>query len=89
MNDYNNYIRNPTESQLIFIPVEEQQVLTIINSLKDKSSYGHDGISNNLIKRIKDVLIRPLTLLINQMLSLGHFPSQLKISKAVASGIPS
>ena len=42
--------------------VEEQHVLTIINNLKDKSSYGHDGISNNLIKRIKDVLIKPLTI---------------------------
>ena len=71
------------KSQLIFTSVEEQHVLTIINSLKDKSSYGHEGISNNLIKRIKDVLIKPLTLLINQMLSSGHFPSQLKISRVI------
>ena len=83
MNDHKQYLRNPTESQLIFTSVEEQHVLTIINNLKDKSSYGHDGISNNLIKRIKDVLIKPLTLLINQMLSSGHFPSQLKISRVI------
>ena len=83
MNDHKQYLRNPTESQLIFTSVEEQHALTIINNLKDKSSYGHDGISNNLIKRIKDVLIKPLTLLINQMLSSGHFPSQLKISRVI------
>ena len=83
MNDHKHYLRNPTESQLIFTSVEEQHVLTIINNLKDKSSYGHDGISNNLIKRIKDVLIKPLTLLISQMLSSGHFPSQLKISRVI------
>ena len=83
MNDHKQYLRNPTESQLIFTSVEEQHVLTIINNLKDKSSYGHDGISNNLITWIKDVLIKPLTLLINQMLSSGHFPSQLKISRVI------
>ena len=83
MNDHKHYLRNPTESQLIFTSVEEHHVLTIINILKDKSSYGHDGIFNNLIKRIKDVLIKPLTLLINQMLSSGHFPSQLKISRVI------
>ena len=83
MNDHKQYSRNPTKSQLIFTSVEEQHVLTIINNFKDKSSYGHDGISNNLIKRIKDVLIKPLTVLINQMLSSGHFPSQLKISRVI------
>ena len=66
MNDHKHYLRNTTESQLTFTSVEEQHVLTKINNLKDKSSYGHDGISNNLVKRIKDVLIKPLTLLINQ-----------------------
>ena len=34
MNDHNHYLRNPTESQLIFTSVEEQHVLRIINILK-------------------------------------------------------
>ena len=34
--------------------------------------------SNILIKRAKEVLIEPLTLLVNQMLKSGHFPSELK-----------
>ena len=42
---------------------------------------GHDNISNILIKRAKEVLIEPLTLLVNQMVKSGHFPSELKISR--------
>ena len=53
----------------------------LIDNLKNKASYGHDNISNILIKRAKEVLIEPLTLLVNQMLKSGHFPSELKMSR--------
>ena len=49
--------------------------------MENKASYGHgDNISNKLIKSAKEVLVEPLTLLVNQMLKSGHFPSELKIS---------
>ena len=34
-----------------------------------------------MIKSAKEVLVEPLTLLVNQMLKSGHFPSELKISR--------
>ena len=43
--------------------------------------WAYDGISNKLIKRCKESLTKPLTLLINQMISSGIFPEQLKISR--------
>ena len=55
--------------------------MKIINKLKNKSSYGHDNISNKLIKCSKDVLAKPLTMLINQTLHTGMFPCDLKLSK--------
>ena len=62
--------------------IDEEQVSNIIkNKLKNKTSYGHDIISNKLIKRCKDTLIKPLTLIINQSLTTGIFPNELKISK--------
>ena len=39
-----------------------------INNLKNKVSYGHDEISNKLIKRAGPALIKSLTLMVNQML---------------------
>ena len=53
----------------------------MIDKLKNKVSYGYGNISNKLIKSAKEFLVEPLTLLVNQMLKSGHFPSELKISR--------
>ena len=57
--------------------------MTIIEHLKNKTSTGTDGISNKLIKTAKNELIKPSTIIINQMLHTGIFPESLKISKVV------
>jgi hypothetical protein len=51
--------------------------------LTSKNSCGFDGISTKLIKQSKHIFIRPLTIIINQMLNTGIFPDQLKLSKVV------
>ena len=63
-------------------PIEEYKVIQVIDSLINKSSKGIDGISNNLIKTAKYVFAKPL-IIINQMLSSGIFPEQLKVSKII------
>ena len=55
----------------------------MIEHLKNKSSSGVDGISNNLIKMTRCELVKPSTKIINQMLHTGIFPEQLKISKVL------
>ena len=62
---FNNYLNNPVETKFS----------------KNKISYGYDSISNIMLKRAHDPLIRPLTLLIKQTLSTGIFPNALKISR--------
>ena len=68
-------------SRLKFHSVNQKYIGQLIDNLKNKASYGHDNISNKLIKCAKEVLIEPLTLLVNQMLKSGYFPSELKLSK--------
>ena len=48
---------------------------------KLRSSCGYDNISNKPIKYTRSILIKPLTLLINQCLHTGVYPSQLKMSR--------
>ncbi len=78
---YTDFLSQPKIDRFAFSLATENQVIDIIKGLKNKSSYGHDGISNNLIKRARDVLYKPLTLLINQTLTSGIYPTALKISK--------
>ena len=47
-----------------------------------KISCGYDGISSRLLKLVKPVVIKSLTLIINQI--LGIFPDKLKIAKVIS-----
>ena len=78
---FDHYINENAASRLQFHPVNKEYISKLIYNLKNKASYGHDNISNKLIKSAKEVLVEPLTLLVNQMLKSGHFPSELKISR--------
>ena len=79
-----------TTSSFVFNPVSEECIANVITKLKNKSSYGYDfffgsygydNISNKLIKSVKNVLIKPLTLIVNQCLHTGIYPSQLTLSR--------
>ena len=50
-----------------------------MHKLKNKSSHGYDNISNELLKRASDIIVKPLTLIVNQSLSTCIFPKQLTI----------
>ena len=61
--------------------VNENSINEAISRLKNKTSYGHDEISNKIMKSAKNALIQPLMLIINQLLRTGEFLSDLKISR--------
>ena len=73
------YLNNRTNTVFNFTEVSEECIDSIIKNMK--SSTGYDNISNKLIKSAKNVLIKPLTLLMNQIIHTGEFPKQLKIAK--------
>ena len=54
-----------------------------LDDLTAKNSSGPGGISSKLLKRIKGVLVDPLTVIINQSLCTGGFPDNLKLAKVV------
>ena len=63
-----------------FTVVNEECIDKIIKKLKSKFSTGYD-ISNKLIKHARTILVKPLTLLANQIIHTGEFPRQLKIAR--------
>ena len=73
-------MQNASESRLYFEPITEYKTMKIIENLKNKTSTGIDGISNQLLKSATNVLLKPITTIINQMLVIGIFPDNLKIS---------
>ena len=75
------YLLGNATSRFKLHSVNQDYIGRLIDNLKNKASYGHDTISNKLINCAKEVLIEPLTLLVNQMLKSGHFFSELKLSE--------
>ena len=83
--DYTNYISvSPSiETRFQFKCITDGDTRLVIDNLENKSSSGHDGISNKLLKLLKFELSKSLTLIINQMLTTGVFPDSLKVSNII------
>ena len=68
---YMSYLTNATASNFYFSPSSKDDVSKIIASLCSNSSFGHDGMSTTFHKTLVPVLLRLLTLIINQSLTAG------------------
>ena len=78
---FEEYLRNPVTQHFSFSLIDKDNVIRVIESLKSKFSYGHDKISNRLLKYVKHELAHPLKLIINQSFEHAIFPELLKIAK--------
>ena len=77
------YLNKHINTGFNFENIDEETVRKTIQTLPSKNSCGLDGISSKLIKIIEPAIIKPLTLLINQVLNTGMFPDELKIAKVI------
>mgnify|MGYP000297251403 CR=1 FL=1 len=80
-NEFQDYLQNPCMQTFTFKPITADSVNKIIDSLKPKTSCGHDGISVKLVKDMKHEISNALTLIINQSITTGIFPENMKIAK--------
>jgi len=66
-----------------FSPINDIDVENAIQEIKSKNSIGIDSISTKMLKFLKPLIVKPLTLIINQSLRTGIFPENLKIAKII------
>ena len=71
------------EKSMYMYHATEIQVDRLINKLENKNSSGFNNISNNILKRLKPVILDPTTKIINLSLMLGGFPSKMKSADVV------
>ena len=81
--DYKQYLTSPTRETLKFECITKDYTIKVIDNFENKNSAGHDGISNTLLKTIKNDISQSLTIIINQMLTIGIFPDAFKLSKVI------
>ena len=78
---YKSYLTDPTDFRFQFRQISELEVRSAIDNLENKTTCGCDGISNKLLKLIKNEISKPITLIVNQSLKTGIFPKAFKIAK--------
>ena len=80
--DYNKKIPLNNNS-LYFYPTCPEEIKTIIENMLNKTSTGYDGISNKLLKGIKNSILTPLAIIFNQSMIQGVFPTAMKEAAVV------
>ena len=60
-----------------------REIERLINSLPNKTSYGHDKVSNTLLKFLCTSISYPLQIIFNQSIYQGGFPDKIKIAEIV------
>lgn len=69
----------PIVNECIYLDVvTENEILHLINDLDSAKATGSDGISVTVIKEMKNILVKPLTYIINKMFHEGVYPKSLK-----------
>ena len=63
--------------------VSEEQILKIIKNLKNTNSAGTDSIPTKILKIAMEVLVSPITLMVNTSIVSGTYPDMWKVAKVI------
>ena len=78
------YLKTLDNNVFHFQDIDHESIVEqIIDNFPSKNSCGYDGISLRLLQFCKSTVIKPLLLIIRQVLNTGIFPEKLKIAKVI------
>ena len=80
---FSDYLKSNIDTSFEFQLVNEEDVKRTILNLNSKPSSGYNNISTILLKKLEPLITSSLTLIINQSLKTGIFPSKLKLAKII------
>ena len=82
-NDFLSYLKSPCPFSVYLYPTSPQEIIKLINKLKLNKACGYDDISSFILKIAAQVLALPLSIMINHCITLGTFPTRLKLAKVI------
>ena len=83
VNPLNSMTFPEIQESFFMAPTDPQEVLKVALSIKSKSSTGHDGLSNKVVKEIIPFILTPLTHIFNLSLETGIVPHIYKTAKVI------
>jgi hypothetical protein len=81
--DFTSYLPNHHAQSMFLDPVIPADIITLTKKFKPKTSFGADGVSTKLLTKTIDIIVDPITHIVNLTLESGIFPTDLKCAKVV------
>ena len=80
---FHGYMPKKNECNLFLSPVLEEDVITIVNACKSKTSCDHNNIDMVLVKQVINYIAKPLAHVCSKSFECGVFPDNMKVAKVV------
>ena len=81
--DFTTYMPYHNAQSMFLTPLVPEDILSMTNKFKQKTSYGADGVSTKLLTKTIDKIINPITHIINLTFEAGIFPTDFKCAKVI------
>ena len=76
-------LKKKSTAELTLNPITEIEISKIVEKLPNKTSTGHDGVSNVLVKKLFYTIRYPLCIISNKSFIEGIYPDQFKLAKVI------
>ena len=80
---YSQFLNQRHDKSIFLDPTTPLDTINITSKLKNKTSQGHDNISTKLIKQSIEQISTPLTHILNQSMTTGIVPQNMKLAKVI------
>ena len=80
---FHNYLNQPHYNSMFLDPITPNDIIETVSKFKNKNSHGHDEISTKLVKESIIPISNPLAHIINQSMTNGIVPINMKLAKVV------
>ena len=84
-NEIEHYLCKMPHTSVSFVIRETNvsEIKKLLKSLPNKSSHGHDKVSNVLLKALNTSILYPLQIIFNQSIYQGVFPDKMKLAEII------
>ncbi len=80
---FTDFMNFSTYNSMFLEPTNTEEINTIVNGFKAKTSYGHDCVDMIAVKKTIQYIAEPLTHIIFNNSITGIFPDTMKIAKVI------
>ena len=80
---YYDYLISRNKKSMFLSPIDECEVISVVNGCKSKTSTDCDDIDFRLIKSVITSIVKPITHIFNLSFQTGTFPEKMKIAKVI------